>query len=455
MQVHGPIPADGDSWPFGASIVDLGARGYLEEEYFFSGAAPRFSPVGDQGPDGHWSARRTSGGAFLTRAVVRRPRDAARFNGTVIIEWNNVSAGLEIFEQGDTNTVLDDGFAYVGVSAQRVGVHGFTENATGLRDWNPARYGELFISSDTLSYGIFAEVARAFAPSRARAPIDPLGGLEVRRLIGIGGSQSAARLVTYVNAIHPIEPLFDAFILFTWFGGGSTLEDDRVVVTSAERLAELAHHRTQVRDDLGVPVLVVNSECETLSCLPVRQPDSDRFRFWEVAGAPHGPRLHMELITAKLTRDGLKLPVPPAPEMFGPVPWAGVFDAALGHLQDWLTGGPPPPRQPPIDIDRSGAAPRIRRDRDGNACGGVRLPEHEVTLTRNIGALEESGAATLMGVCTPLPNEVLRRRYPDRAAYLTAFAAAAERAERAGVLGPVDARASMARAEQRRWTDLA
>ncbi|MGE0308153.1 MAG: alpha/beta hydrolase domain-containing protein, partial [Acidimicrobiia bacterium] len=209
------------------------------------------------------------------------------------------------------------------------------------------------------------------------------------------------------------------------------------------------HTKCRLRDDLGVPVMVVNAECETLSMYPVRQPDTDTFRAWEVAGAPHGPRLHMERIFAKLMRDQVAITPPPeAPPMdpttFGPVAWAPVFDAALGHVQRWINGGEPPPSQPLIDV--AGEPPHVVRDGDGNALGGVRLPEQEATLSRNIGALEESGAATLMGISSPLPPATVAARYPDRAAYVAAFSAAADRAVAVGVLRPRDAAESIARA---------
>ena len=42
-----------------------------------------------------------------------------------------------------------------------------------------------------------------------------------------------------------------------------------------------------LRDDLGVPVFVINSELEAIACYPVRQPDTDTFRHWEFRHQPH------------------------------------------------------------------------------------------------------------------------------------------------------------------------
>ena len=447
IKITGPIHGGTHGWPYAAAIVDLADQGYIEEEYFFEGAAPSYRPVGDFGIDGRWAAERAGETAFKTRAVVRRPRDPARLNGTVIVEWNNVSAGSEIFEGGDTAVIFDEGFAYVGVSAQRVGVHGFDAYPQGLRAWDPERYESLHIQDDSLSYGIFTRVAQAFATGRPRAPIDPLGGLEVRTLLAIGGSQSASRLVTYINAVQLVERVFGGFVAFTWFGSGSSLDDPSPIDLNAGGLAALARFPTRLRHDLDVPVIVVNSECETLSCASVRLPDTDRFRFWEVAGAPHGPRLHMERIAGKMKRDGASLPGEFDWDSLGPVPWAPVLDAAIAHLQAWSNGGPPPPSQPLIELE--GEPLRIGRDADGNARGGVRVPEQQVTLSRNIGAFEEPGAAGLMGSWSPLAAEVLRARYRDQAEFLTQFESAAHAAVAAGFLRPRDAADSIERAKER------
>src|SRR5580765_3075243 len=92
--VTGPVAAKaapGDpahDYPFFAALEDLKARGYVEQEYFVSGTANRYeTPEGASGRvlDGNHKYR--------TRLLVRRPADAKKFNGTVIVEWNNVTSG--------------------------------------------------------------------------------------------------------------------------------------------------------------------------------------------------------------------------------------------------------------------------------------------------------------------------------------------------------------------------
>src|SRR5689334_6106186 len=41
-------------YPYTASAVDLRSRGYREQEYFVSGTARAYAPVGTLGADGRW-----------------------------------------------------------------------------------------------------------------------------------------------------------------------------------------------------------------------------------------------------------------------------------------------------------------------------------------------------------------------------------------------------------------
>jgi hypothetical protein len=199
-----------------------------------------------------------------------------------VVLWNNVSAGYENFGGGDSPEVYEGGYAYAAVTTQRVGVHGAPVNPQGLLAWDPERYGSLSIPSDDYSFDIFTQAASVVGPDRADDGVDPMGGLEVRRLIAEGASQSAARLATYLNAIQPKSGRFDAFLLTMYFGGGAPLEVGDAVMTvqaadsGGPRIPEGLH---LLRDDLGVPVMVVNTECESKACYPVRQPDTDRYRY--------------------------------------------------------------------------------------------------------------------------------------------------------------------------------
>src|SRR5277367_1630931 len=179
--LSGPVTG-GKGWPFGLPTADLGAVGYRADEYFLAGEAVRYGPVAgtELGRDGHWQVEPVGSAPYKTRLVVMRPVDPAAFNGTVVVLWNNVTAGYENFTGGDSPEVFEKGYAYVAASVQRVGVHGQPDNPQGLRDWDPERYGSLSIPSDDYSFDIYTQVANVVAPDRPSGDLDPMKGLEVR-----------------------------------------------------------------------------------------------------------------------------------------------------------------------------------------------------------------------------------------------------------------------------------
>ena len=122
----------------------------------------------------------------------------------------------------------------------------------------------------------------------------------------------------------------------------------------ARRLSPLAGSE-RIRSDVRVPVLTLQSETDVfgLGSIAARQPDSDRFRLWEIAGAAHADTY---LLVASGADDGTLQPaalaklLAPTDTVFGmkmdsPIN-AGpqqhyVLQAALAHLDRWAGGAPP------------------------------------------------------------------------------------------------------------------
>jgi len=136
--IEGPVTGGAKGWAFGRPLFDLADHGYVEQEFFLTGEAATFrqAPGSDWGRDGRWQAQAKGAVPFKTRLLVYRPADPARFNGTVLVSWNNVTAGYELF-QGESGEILEGGYAFVGATVQRVGVHGFPANNQGLAAWDP------------------------------------------------------------------------------------------------------------------------------------------------------------------------------------------------------------------------------------------------------------------------------------------------------------------------------
>jgi hypothetical protein len=453
--VSGPITGGKHGWPFGAYFGDIGKRGYVEEEFFLSGSATAFQAVGDLGSDGKWNVTPTTSATYKTRIVVRRPVDPNVFNGTVVVEWANVSNGYDISFADPPG--LYDGFAYVAVSAQQVGIYGFPSKKQGLVQWDPGRYGSLSILSDAYCYDIFTQAARAIGPERSSSGVDPMGGLKVRKLIAIGGSQSGTRLVAYINGIQPRDKVFDALMPLVCAGTGADFDaapahPDPGGPNASANGGHSRAHRTKLRDDLSVPVMAMNSETEALFYYGDRQPDTTRFVYWEVPGASHGGTGQIRLIRQKTERDGVGGPGD-SKQHISDVCWLPTCDAAILHVHRWINGGRPPPSQPRIDInpgflhlpmgsivlagldmkyDTRGLLPYYERDAFGNAKGGVRLPELEVPIASYRG----SGENKLLGQTFPFPPEQIARLYRTHEVYVQKVTAAARAAERAGVILP-------------------
>ena len=262
--------------PLGAAAVDLKAAGYTEREFYAEGTANRYRgavPGATENAtviDGNWPYR--------TRVLVRTP-NPDHFNGTLIVEWTNVTIGVDadfVFAEAHAD-LLREGYAYAVVSVQKVGVD-------RLKSWSPQRYGTLSVDAsnvdpqgggpidstgDPLSWDVFTQVSEALKANTGPNP--PLPGLTVRNVIATGQSQSAFRLTAYYNAIQPLDNFFDGFVF--WDRAGAKL-----------------------RPDVGVPGISVNSEAFS-ALSPVFAPygTSKYTREWEVAGTTHGSIYAAEL----------------------------------------------------------------------------------------------------------------------------------------------------------------
>jgi hypothetical protein len=140
------------------SNFDLTPLGYRTDEFFVSGTASSYKLSDPPTADGRWNAVPAETVLYTTRIVTVRPSDPKKFNGTVVVEWLNVSGGADggAGSIGLHREVLRNGYVYVGVSAQKVGVErGPSLLAAGnpLKKANPERYGRLHHPGDAFSYG--------------------------------------------------------------------------------------------------------------------------------------------------------------------------------------------------------------------------------------------------------------------------------------------------------------
>ncbi len=204
--LSGPVTTGHIIEPLAAVTPDLAANGYLEQEFFASGTAEEFRAA-SQPADGRWTLASTpvSSAPYKTRIIVRRPASPSKFNGTVIVEWMNVSGGESAPDWMYMNPALmRDGYAYVGVSAQALGVEGGSAilgvggPSTGLVHEDAARYGSLHHPGDQYALDMFAQIGLALRKSDGSGVLGPL---HPRHVVAVGESQSAFYLTGFADAI--------------------------------------------------------------------------------------------------------------------------------------------------------------------------------------------------------------------------------------------------------------
>src|SRR5215469_18799909 len=91
--VSGPVGGGTPAEFMFSTNFNLAQVAYQEQEFFISGTAKSYTSSTPLTTDGVWNNTVPTGATagYTTRVVVRRPIDPARFNGSVIVEWLNVS----------------------------------------------------------------------------------------------------------------------------------------------------------------------------------------------------------------------------------------------------------------------------------------------------------------------------------------------------------------------------
>ena len=182
----------------------------------------------------------------------------------------------------------------------------------------------------------------------------------------------------------------------------------------------------------------------------VEQPIPNNVRVYDIAGASH-------LILPKANCE-----LPP-----GRLDWSPISRATLLHLDDWVVKGAAPPKSRLMPLEDAKGDPTVlrapshlpnatieipKRDEDGNAVGGVRLPDMEAPLGVNARQNPPlSFLCMLAGAYVAFPrtqadadvahdgHRAVLERYKMRNEYVNRVRTAARELEREGFLLPDDA----------------
>ncbi len=424
--VQGPIPSTakpGDpshNYIFYSTPMNLKKVGYVEQEYFISGTATRYTiPTSS-------TENATAIGTmpYKTRIVVRRPANPKKFKGVVVVDWQNVTAGQDIDTEwaGPGAFFVRSGWAYVGASVQRIGVHGFDPPnplaGRGLKQWSPTRYGSLDVTNggtvldDSQSYDIYSQIAQLLKHGPANG-VNPFKGFKVKRVYAGGVSQSAAFLMRYYNNVQPLTKIFDGFLV--GLGGAAPRLDNPTKVFKAYTETDVWRGQAAVR-----------------------VPDTATTHTWELAGASHVPQAAIEPNQSdyRTNLGGIRdRDIGPQTGAIQCVrPYASnlevyaFFSAAYAALDRWVAKNVTPPSAPPITVSAAPPSPglaTIPRDANGLASGGVRYPKLAVPIATLTGENLPANLTNplnafcvLYGTRIPFDAAKLKALYPNHGAYV-------------------------------------
>ena len=404
--VQGPITGGIRGGAYNRSRFPL-EHGYVEEEFFFEGTAA--DADGTTAP-------------YKSRILVRRPSDPKAFNGTVVLDWTNVTVpdDTDVSWLPMHDTIMERGFVYVAVAAQRLAIEA---SPIALKQFDPVRYGSLSHPGDDYSFDIFSQAAEAVLDPVVLDDLRP----RLRRRLAVGASQSGGRLKTYINDWAEAAGVFDGFMPQISGPDG-------------------------VRRDL-VPVLWLNSQSEVDA--ETVEADSGLFRLWEIAGPAHAPHGYSQYQNSGYVFHESNGTVDiydaeeggawgyqqspgecVVPNIFEP---SYAYSAALVALDTWVRTNRAPAG---IRADRTGGT--LHHDELENLVGGVRSPLIDAPIAKYYaneppeGSDEcgELGRTPLIGSTRMLTGPDLEGRYGTADAYVAEFLTALDAAVRAGTVLP-------------------
>lgn len=371
LQRPGPARPSLQKVPAGTALADYD---YEVAEYLVTGEA--------------------GGEPYTTRIVVSMPSDRERFSGVVVSEPMHASGNSWMLFYTRLY-VMPSGHGHVEIDAQKGPVE-----AQVVR-FNPERYADIAIASDGQANEILAQVG---ALIKSNDSSSPFAGLEVRKLVMMGTSQSASTLRSYleVHATHRLangDPIYDGYMPTSTAGDTPMPRVDVPLIhiptqTEVERAA--ANGNPYRRDDGDEP--------------------DNQFRLYEMAGMPHND-----------SREN-----PTYAEAFCDLPMTifpvgALMSVGLHHLVSWVDRGVVPPRASRIEVDgdTSGDGSLLALDEHGNARGGVRNTYVDVPIAKYgvpnrsepVPGTRNDFYCSIAGYEVRLPDETLRSLYRDARDY--------------------------------------
>jgi hypothetical protein len=270
-------------------------------------------------------------------------------------------------------------------------------------------------------------------------------------VLALGESQSAIRLVTYIDALGPqSEGIFDGYFVYS-----------SAVVSGPLSQSPQASVNTPVptliRTDLHVPVMLFETETDLVvgDYQRARQAPTGHIREWEVAGTSHYDSYGLAESMADTgsgeadvkTFDSMITPVSSydygalsCPEPFNAGAHTYEVRAAVVALNNWVKTGDAPPQSPRLDV--SGGV--FTTDSNGEAVGGIRTPQvaAPIAVLSGLGGSSSGGNffCILFGKTVPFSAAKLAQLYPTHSVFVEKWDHAVAADVAAGYLLPEDAK---------------
>jgi hypothetical protein len=485
-QVSAPIPVTAASRPFLGAQAGIEKFGYVEEEFFLSGSANTYDWAGNGR-----SVKVIAGpGQYVTRILVRRPRDPAKFGGNVEVTVLNASIGVDFGGPTDFDRMVNQGDVWIGITTKAI-------TANALKKFDPVRYAPLDwgnpappagrcaapsmiptymigpkedvatllrsapkVSSpeteDGLVWDMLGQLGQLLK-SDQRTSILP--GFKKPMVFMTGVSQSSIYIRTWIAGFHDRyrgidnKPVYDGYL--------------GIVGPSMAAINQCAgdvalENPIQKLIPPSVPFISISSEGEMWQSRYTWQKDTITRKggivSYEVAGSSHQardiPGISPNTMSFAPVQDMVKagMQMPSGPLARGGLPagtqqndfvWQPLIRGAYQNLQLWARNGIRPPRAPRIELN---ADLEIKRDPNGNALGGLRMPYIDAPIAAHVGYTTPYGMGGVTGLKRPFSAETLSVLYPQPRDYVVKFSTATDRLVAGRWISQADATAMKAAA---------
>jgi len=431
------------SVPFITQADEIAAYDYVEEEYLLTGMANIYDYTDDAGQSPQVAVTQ-SGLPYTTRLLIRRPANGKLFNGTVYLDIVNATRGFDsdITWHYSSRMIMREGAIYVGMTSKTDTVN-FLRDEFGRAPYSPrnySRYANLEMSHDGQVWDMLSQTG-ALLKTRQNSS-NPLAGLRVKRIILAGYSQSAGYVKTFVNSFHADAVLVNGRHVFDGYfeGGGSFASKKPDPVAAGEEFNPAQDPRNKTLLPAPAPVMRFQTQTEVNSFFDSKatrqtEVDSPLVRTYEMAGGVHvDSRQYWFEIEQNRAELGLEPAWPNCSVEPSTLPVEFVHSALLSRLDDWIETGRLPPSSKLLSLVPGGnGGVVIETDEDGNAIGGVRLPQLDVPT----GVWSDASPdvwCLLHGSYVPFSEAELAERYPWHRRYVRRNYMATVQAYRDGTL---------------------